>query len=666
VPGGASRASSPERKEENVALRPLARPGALLALALALIAALSLLPLATPAAGAAENARIRAVHAVPDFGAVDVYVNGDKVLGGVTFFAVSDYLSVPAGSYRIQVIPAGDNIGHPSLFVINQSFTLAAGADYSLVARGSVAARNVGASLIHDENDAPAPGNARVRVAHFSPDAPAVDIFVNGEKVITNLAYRRVSSYLEVPAGAYTVGVAPTGGSPIYTVELAVEANTVYTAWANGLLAGAGARAFKVTPSVDATFKTAKVRAVHAVPDLAGSPVDVYVGGKKAVTFDFFTATDYLTLTEGTYEVKVVPQGGNPDTQAAITASVTVAGDKEYSIVARGTGGSFGATVLEDNNARPTAGKARVRVAHFSPDAPAVDIFLNGQRSPVQGLAFPTATGYLEVDPGTYEVGVAPAGGQPIYTTSLTIEAGKVYTAWANGLLAGTGAKAFKVTPTVDADYPTALVRLLHAVPDAPAVDVFVGGTLAAGGVRFGDLSGYLPLYAGEYPVEIRPAGGSAVAISGTLRVTGGKAYTAAAVGRLAGSPAASIAVFEDDQTKPAAGRSRLRVVHLSPDAPAVDVKSGADTLIDALSFGNAKSAEVAAGLRTLRVTLDEGGAEVLSGSFNLASGQATSVFVVGLAGGSGDQGLRVITASGLVGGAPAAVTRVHLPLVRR
>ena len=635
--------------------------------ALALITVFSLLPTAALTVGATgTNARLRATHAVPDLGAVDIYVDGARTLSNVSFFTVSDYLTLPAGSYKVQVIPAGENINNPSLFAINASYTLVADRDYSLVARGRVANHSLGGSQIHDENNVPALGKVRVRAAHFSPNAPTVDIFVNGERVIENLAFRRTSSYLEVPAGTYTLGVAPAGGSPIYSVEVTLEANTVYTAWANGLLGATGATAFKLTPSVDASFETARVRAVHAIPDIAGSPVDVYVNGGKIVTFDFFTATPYLPLYAGAYDVRVVLAGGNPATEAVIQANVTVEGGKDYSIIARGTGGTFGASVLVDINSRPIAGQARVRVAHFSPDAPAVDIFLNGARSPVQNLSYLSATGYLDVPPGSYEVGVAPAGGSPIYTTTLTIEAGKVYTAWANGLLGGAGAQAFKVTPTVDAVYPTALVRLLHAVPDAPAVDIYLDGQLTAAGVRFGDLSGYLSVYPGSYAVAIKPAGSNVTAISGTLSVEGGKVYTAAAVGRLGGTPAASVALFEDSQARPAAGRSSLRVVHLSPDAPAVDVLSGGETLIDALAFGNAQSTELAAGLRTLQVALDAGGAVVLSGPVSLPSGEGTTLFVVGLAGEApAEQRLRLITASSLVGGAPAATFRVHLPLVR-
>jgi hypothetical protein len=399
------------------------------------------------------TARLRVVHAVPDVGPVDVYINANKVAADVPFFTVSDYLTLRPGTYRVRVVPAGANGKSSRRSIINQRIKVRADQDYSLVVNGTAANHKVRGTLLRDNNTAPAGGQARLRVAHFSPDAPAVDIFINGElSPVQGLKFRRATGYLDVPAGTYEVGVAPAGGTPIFTAEVTLAAGTVYTAWANGLLGGSGATAFTVTPSEDAVYGQARVRAVHAIPDVAGSPVDVYVNGAKVVTFDFFTVTPYLSLLPGTYDVRVVLSGGDPDTEAVIAAEVTVEDGKDYSIVARGTGGDFGATVLEDDNTAPAAGQARLRVAHFSPDAPAVDIFINGELSPVQGLSFPEATGYLEVPAGTYEVGVAPAGGTPIFTAEVTLAAGTVYTAWANGLLGGSGATAFTVTPSVDAE----------------------------------------------------------------------------------------------------------------------------------------------------------------------------------------------------------------------
>ena len=52
-----------------------------------------------------------------------------------------------------------------------------------------------------DEVTNPADTNARVRVAHLSPDAPAVDVWVDGSRVLENVPFKAFSSYLELPAG---------------------------------------------------------------------------------------------------------------------------------------------------------------------------------------------------------------------------------------------------------------------------------------------------------------------------------------------------------------------------------------------------------------------------------------------------------------------------------
>ena len=46
-----------------------------------------------------------------------------------------------------------------------------------------------------------------VRLAHLSPDAPPVDICVDGERVLSDVPYRTVSDYLKLGAGDHTVQV---------------------------------------------------------------------------------------------------------------------------------------------------------------------------------------------------------------------------------------------------------------------------------------------------------------------------------------------------------------------------------------------------------------------------------------------------------------------------
>lgn len=128
-----------------------------------------------------------------------------------------------------------------------------------------------------------------------------------------------------------------------------------------------------------------------------------------------------------------------------------------------------------------------------------------------------------------------------------------------------------------------AQVRILHASPDAPAVDVYVDGNAAVEGANFKDATDYLMLAPGPHKVEIFPAGKKDQAvIAQQLEVEGGKSYTVAAVNKLANLELIAV----EDERKAPKGKAYTRVGHLSSDAPTVDVGViKGDTVFSDLSF---------------------------------------------------------------------------------
>jgi copper(I)-binding protein len=55
-------------------------------------------------------------------------------------------------------------------------------------------------------------GGAHLRVAHLSPTSPAVDVFLNGKKVVENLAFKDVTDYLTLEGTTFEVVIVPVGG----------------------------------------------------------------------------------------------------------------------------------------------------------------------------------------------------------------------------------------------------------------------------------------------------------------------------------------------------------------------------------------------------------------------------------------------------------------------
>lgn len=184
--------------------------------------------------------------------------------------------------------------------------------------------------------------------------------------------------------------------------------------------------------------------------------------------------------------------------------------------------------------------EARVRVVHASPDAPAVDVWVNGavafSNAPFKGI-----TDYAKLEPGTYNVQVSPTGAtEPIVINAdLELATQTDYTVVAVGQLAN-------IEPLVLVDNNAAPaagkahVRFVHASPDAPAVDIAVtGGPVLFPNVSFKGVGDYLPVDAGTYDLEARLAGTETVALSVPgVTLEEGTVYTIFAMGLAGGEPA--------------------------------------------------------------------------------------------------------------------------------
>ena len=205
--------------------------------------------------------------------------------------------------------------------------------------------------------------------------------------------------------------------------------------------------------------------------------------------------------------------------------------------------------------------------------------------------------------------------------------------------LTGAALALATVSPVAAAD-GDAMVRVLHASPDAPAVDVYVDDTEVLSDVPFKTLSDYLALPAGDYQVKVTAAGDAAtVVIDAPVTVKADTKYTIAATNLLA-SIEPKILV---DDANPTTSQSLVRVVHFSPDAGPVDVApDGADALITNLEFPNDTGyAELAPGAYDLDVRA--AGTDTVAidlPEIELEAGRAYSVFAVGTA---ADQSLDVV-----------------------
>jgi len=222
-----------------------------------------------------------------------------------------------------------------------------------------------------------------------------------------------------------------------------------------------------------AAASSAMVRVLHASPDAPA--VDVYLDGAKVgaplADLAFGDLSDYVLVPAGSHDIKVCATADA--SVCPIDASgVELAAGTHYTIAATNVLASIEAQIITDAPS-PTSDKADVRVVHFSADTPAVDVLTqDGSAKVVENLAYPNATTYLSLAPGTYDLKVCAHADDsvcPLDPPALDLKAGHAYSVFAIGSLeggtltaaVGVDAVAAPATDTIDPTSTTAPVPVI-------------------------------------------------------------------------------------------------------------------------------------------------------------------------------------------------------------
>lgn len=182
---------------------------------------------------------IRVAHFSPDTPAVDIYVNGEAAITGLEFPAITDFVTLPAGSYELAVAPAGTSIADAAIGPA--TFDLPEGAFLTIAAVGSLANGTLQPAIVANDFSAIAEGSARVVVFHAIEGAPAVNVLAGDAVLIEALSFPGTITSddgapndgafnLDVPAGSYDLSVVTAdGAAPILDLPGTVlEAGSYY------------------------------------------------------------------------------------------------------------------------------------------------------------------------------------------------------------------------------------------------------------------------------------------------------------------------------------------------------------------------------------------------------------------------------------------------------
>ena len=422
--------------------------------------------------------------------------------------------------------------------------------------------------LVETDNSSTNP--TKVQVLHGSFNAPAVNIFVDGNEAFSGVDYKVGSGLVELEAGNREIridGILPGGNATVIgPAEIGFAFDRIYTVAAVNSVDAIEPVVIS-QPDVPVSADPARLFVLHGTA--AAPTVDVYVtapgadlAASAAVgTFSFKETIGPAEVAAGDYQVRITP-AGDPSTVLYDWGTRTLESGDDLTLVAlpNTRGGAAPVTLVEMNGTEtiirddintPTS----LQVVHASPDAPAVDIVVEGSVL-VPGLEFPQATGFVEVPGGTYNTSVTVAGNPgavAIGPVDLDLATGVRHSVLAVGPLSS-------IEPLILTDDPrrvatNAKVRIVHASPTAADVDIYVtavGADINAEAptlenVPFKANTGFLALAEGSYDVTVVPAGTKTPAIGpATISVSNNGVYTAIARDPLPGSSDLGLIVLDD------------------------------------------------------------------------------------------------------------------------
>jgi Domain of unknown function (DUF4397) len=149
--------------------------------------------------------------------------------------------------------------------------------------------------------------SARVRVLHLSPDAPKINVYVDGASTLTAVPFKTATKHAQVPAGTHTIEIRPAGsanGNPLATTRETLARGAAYTLAAVGPAAKLQIMVLKDDFTAPPAGK-AKLRGIDASPQ--SPPIDIAIAGGPVLFHDltFPEATPFATVEAGSMALEV-------------------------------------------------------------------------------------------------------------------------------------------------------------------------------------------------------------------------------------------------------------------------------------------------------------------------------------------------------------------------
>jgi SH3-like domain-containing protein len=350
---------------------------------------------------------------------------------------------------------------------------------------------------------------------------------------------------------------------------------------------------FSIAPA-NAQETPVYLRFAHTLPGV--NAIDVYVNDSLSVVdLAYGEATTYFAVPDREINLSVALSGTtDPLWEQAVTVrrdgelTTPVPGDYVTLVVSSTENLAFEGYV--DDVSSLSLGSGRFIVIHALETAPSVDVVIDDV--PVlEDLGYQNYIAGINAPAKVYQFSILPADGgedEALISAPVSINSLTSHVIIAYGTVASPEVMVLSA-PTQNTEEEVGFVRLMHAIPEAPSVEILVEGTVLLPALAYGEASEHLALPAGSYEVTLRNTETEEDLATASLTVVAGTALTAVAT---LADDEPSVVVFNDPIGAIDSRSARVNVINttaqevqisLGDEAIAEDLAAGAST--DAVEF---------------------------------------------------------------------------------
>lgn len=385
-----------------------------------------------------NQGELRVVNALVGIGAVDVYLNNQRIASALSPERATPYFVLTAGQHNIAVrLPDADPLSAPVADILvslspNQSLSAVVYQKQFATETHTPPFEQSGAFIVIDDDRSPLTlGQTRLTALHLAPNAPEVlNIgYPSGESLLSGLQHEQLHGTIDMPTGVYALAVLnpDADNRPLQLIGQTVfRANTLYTVFIVPNLSplpttatrpaglSEGVRLFIISAALDAPSDGLHLRVIHAAHNTA--VVDLYVDERLILPrFNYGQFSEYLGLQGYSHTVTLRRRDAAPTAEPLAIAQITLSEENRnqkhwtllllnagqdvpealtlddpnpavQNVLINTPGGDMLLALVPDNVAQTPTGLARVRLLHAVDGALPISLYTPALPTPVPSV----------------------------------------------------------------------------------------------------------------------------------------------------------------------------------------------------------------------------------------------------------------------------------------